>query len=151
MSKEMKIVTKENPGMMFTISFALVACVNFIVFYLANMFFPHDVVLGTINIPAAWAILLSGIFLSMFTVLLMPFLTEWENRRGSLMSPMEMMVVYLLINGVGLWLLTRKSEFLGLGVSSWFVVAALAVVLDLVQGMVMMQVEKMRKASLGLK
>ncbi len=150
MPKEMKIVTKDNPGMMFTISFVLVACINFVVFYLANMFFPHDVVLGTVSIPAAWAILLSGIFLSMFTVLLMPFLTEWENKRGSLMSPVEMMVIYLLINGVGLWLLTRKSEFFGLGVSSWFVVAAVAVVLDLVQGLVMMQVEKMRKSALGL-
>ncbi len=148
MAKEMNVSTKENPGMMFVISFAVVALINFIVFYLGNMFFPQNIVLGTMNIPSGWAILLSGIFLSMFTVLMMPFLTEWENRRGSDMSPMELMAVYLLINTVGLWLLTRKSEFFGLGVSSWFVVVILAIILDLVQGMVMMQIDTTRKNKL---
>jgi|GEM_PF-779409 len=150
MPKEINSVTKQNSGMMFFISFVAVAVINFVVFHLGNMFFPSQIVLGTLNIPRLWAILLSGSALTLFTILLMPFLTEWENRRGTLLSPAEMTGVYFFINGVGIWLVTRKSEFFGLGVSNWLVVVLLAVVLDLIQGMVMMQVEKMRKSGFKL-
>ncbi len=145
MAKDVKTITDRNPGMMFVLSFFLVSAVNAVVFYLANMWFPQQIVVGTYSLSFAWAILLSSGALSLFTILILPFLKEWEITQKRDMKPAEMMGVYLVINFVGLWLLTRFSEVFGIGVRSWLVVLTLAVVLDFLQGMVMMQVEQMRK------
>ena len=135
----------KNPSMMFVISFVVVAIVSAIMIAVANMLFPQQLVLGTYSVPATWAIVLCGSAVSLLTLLAMPFIREWEMRRGKDASPAEMFAVYFAVNLVAVWLLTRKSEIFGMGVSSWVVVVGLAVVLDIVQGIVMMQVDKMRK------
>ena len=140
-----KDTTSNSTGMMFNISLFLVAVVNLVVFYLANMFFPENIVLGTISLTASWALILTSTALSLITVIMMPFLRMWEMNQKRDMKPAEMIGVYFVINFVGLWLLTRASDVFGLGVTSWIVVLLLAVVLDFAQGMVMMQVDQMRK------
>lgn len=138
-------IFKANPGLMFTLSFVLVAIVNMVVIHFVNMWFPGNVVLGTMSLTRTWALVLSSSVLSMLTVLVMPFLTQQELLQKRDFNPMEMIAIYLVLNFVFVWLLTRASEVFGLGVSSWLVVLALAAVMDFAQGMVMMQVEKLRK------
>jgi hypothetical protein len=135
----------KNPHMMFVISFFVVTVVNAIILGVANAIVPMQVVVGTFTIPPLFALLLTGASLSLITLLVLPFLTEVELRRGKNLSPAEMMAAYLVVNFVGLWLLTRRSEIFGVGVSSWMVVLVLAAVLDFVQGMVMMGIEQWSK------
>lgn len=144
MSKNTQTLFSQNPGLMYSLSLILIAAINVVVIYFANMFFPQNIVLGTMSLSTTWALILSGTALSVLTVLVMPLLTEWELRNHRKLSPLEMMVTYLVINFGFLWLISRAAEFLGLGISSWIVVLLLAVVLDFFQGAVMMAVEKMR-------
>lgn len=83
--------------------------------------------------------------LALINILVIPFIREIERWKGRMLTPMEWMIKYFIVNFVGVWAITRFSEQFGLGVSSWFVVVILAVVLDLVQGAAMMQIGKMQK------
>jgi hypothetical protein len=144
MPKEKAVRFANNPGMMFVISFVLVALVNFVVIWFANKWFPNNVVVGTAALTPFWATLLFAGALSLLTVLFIPFLTWWEMMRKRNFAPHEMMIVYLLFNFASVWFITRKAEVFGVGVTSWMVVLGLALVLDIFQGLVMMQVEKWR-------
>lgn len=144
MPQQSKMRFADNPGMMFFISFVIVAILNYLVIWVANMWFPMNVVLGTVSLSAGWAAALFSGTLSLLTVLFLPFMTMWEQRMKRNFAPHEMMLVYLVFNFVSVWLITRKSEVFGVGVTSWLVVLGLALVLDILQGMVMMQVEKWR-------
>ncbi len=139
--------TKDNPGMMLVATFFAGLVVNAIVIFLANLFFPYWVVLGTGTINVPWAIGHSMGVLALIGTLVLPFVREYEADRGKMLSSKEWMVIYFLINLVGLWVITRFPAQFGLGIRSWMVVVVLAVVLDLLQGVVMMQLEKLRKTS----
>src|SRR6185369_1237965 len=103
-------------------------------------------VLGTVNIPVTWAIVLCSVKLGLITTFVAsPFFTEWELRRGKMMNPIEMMVAYFVVNFVVLWFTSRFSEIFGMGLSSWVVVLVLALVINLVQGMAVMSFQKMMK------
>ena len=144
MPKEKAQVSTDNPGIMMVKTFVAMILVNGLVIYLANMFFPEQVVLGTMSISHLWAVLLSAGTLAVINTFTMPFFTIWEQQVKRVLTPMEWMGGYLVINFVGLWLITRVAEIFGLGVASWLVILVLAVVLDFLQGLVMMNLEKMR-------
>lgn len=137
--------THQETGMMVVISYFVLLVVNSIVILGANSLFPNDVVLGNSAIPFFWALLHSmGIF-TLLTAFAIPFVHEYEQVRGKMFTSNEWMITYFIINFVGMWVLTRFAENLGLGITSWLVALILAVVLDIVQGIAMMQLEKMRK------
>jgi len=144
MAKSEKTVEQTNPGMMFVISIVVVALINALVVYLANMFFPNQVVLGTMSISRLWSLAIFSTALSLFTVMALPFLKQMEISRGKEMSPPEMMGAFLVINFIVVWLLSRVSEVFGVGVASWMVVLALSVVFDVLQGGVMVAIDKVR-------
>lgn len=135
---------EHNPGMMMVISYVALLLSNVVVLHLAATWFPQYIVLGTMSLTRTWAIFMSMGKLALLGTLAMPFFTEWELRRGQALSPIDWTAGYFVVNFVGLWLVTRYAEAYGLGVTSWVVAAALAFALDLVQGMVMMKLEKWR-------
>lgn len=137
--------TSANPGMMMVTSYFVLFAVNALIIYLANTYFPKNVVLGTASISLPWSIFHSMGTLALINILVIPFIREIEKWKGRMLTSMEWMVKYLVVNFVGVWVITRFSEQFGLGVSSWIVVLALAIVLDFVQGVAMMQIEKMQK------
>jgi len=138
MPKTSAAVSSSNPSMKFVMTFFVMAAVNAVVIFLANMFFPSQVVLGTMSISHTWAVVLSAGTLAWFTMLFFPLVKSWELSKKRNLTPTEMMAAYLVINFVGLWSVTRVSELFGLGLSSWVVVLILAVVLDFLQGMAVM-------------
>jgi hypothetical protein len=146
MPKKSSSILARNPGLIYSISFLLIAAVNAVVIYVANMWFPEQVVLSTMSISHGWAVALSAGMISLLTVLVMPLFREIEEMKGRDLTPAEMIAGYLVINFLAVWLVTRVSEIFGLGVSSWMVVLALAAVLDLAQGIVMMGFESVRKS-----
>lgn len=136
----------KNPGMIITATYVIMYIVNAPILYLANMLFPEQVVLGTATLSLMWAVVLSMSALSLILTLLIPFLHEIERKLDRDLTMQEWIGAYLAINFGGIWLISRFSEQFGLGASSWLVVLGLAVVMNLVQGVTMMQFEKFRKA-----
>lgn len=115
---------------------------NSLVLYFANRLFPAQVVLGNANSNLWWALFHSMSMLSLVGLLAVP-LFEWKQEMlGKPLSAKHWMIGFLVVNFVGLWVISRFSEQFGLGISAWWVVLILAVVLDFVQGMGMMLVYK---------
>lgn len=136
---------KKETGIMLPITFDVLFVVSAAVIYVASMMFPNQVVLGTLYITPLWAIIYSMTFLTLLNTFLLPVIREYENYRGKMFSDKDWMATYFVVNFVGVWVITRFAEQIGFGVSSWIVVLLLAVVLDAVQGVAMMLVEKVRK------
>ncbi|OGV96638.1 hypothetical protein A2W24_01600 [Microgenomates group bacterium RBG_16_45_19] len=137
--------TTQETGLILVITFGVLWMVNSLVLYLAHRLFPSYIVLGTANLPMWWAVLDSMAVLALLNTFTIPFVRQTEAKRGQMFSNKEWMVLYLGLNFVGIWVIARLAEFIGLGISSWMVALVLAVVLDGVQGVVMMQLEKARK------
>jgi hypothetical protein len=126
-------VTPFNWLVMFFVAFLVV---HTLVMYAANMLFPQSVVLGTNTISSFTGLLYSMTVFTFITVGAMPVIESIQRSQNVKFSNTHWMVFYFAINFVGLWLVARFAEQLGLGLASWKVVAALAVVLDVAQGLV---------------
>ena len=132
-------------GLMMIYSFIALFVTNVLVLMLANALFPQAIVLGTYSISYMWAIYHSMFKLTVVDVFVMPLVTYYEWKKGVTFTPQQWMITYFLVDFVVLYGVTRFSESLGLGVSSWIVLALFAFVLDMVQGIVMMQMGKLIK------
>ena len=133
-----------NTGMLIPITYLVLFLVSGEVLYLANMFFPELIVLGTAHLNATWGIVLSMGALSLINLLALPFIRRYENMRDKMFTVTDWMTTYFFLNFIGVWLISRAAEQFGLGISSWIVVAALALVLDVAQGIALQLVEKFR-------
>ena len=140
-----KTKLNKNTGIMMPISFLVSFLVSGLVVYLASMYFPTKVVLGTMSISPIWAIIHSIGSLALIVTFSVPFIREYENYSKKMFKDKDWFFAYFFINFIGIWLVTRFAEQLGFGVSSIWVVAVLAAILDVVQGIAMMSVEKFRK------
>ena len=130
--------------MILVITYFILFAVNSLIIYLANLWFPQNVVLGTQSLSPIWALFLSMGVLSFINTFAIPFINHYEKSRKQPLTPKGWMLAYLGLNFVGLWLITRAAEQLGLGITSWIIAAILAVILDVFQGIAMMQLEKLR-------
>ena len=119
--------------------------VNSLVIWLANIFFPSYVVLGTEWITKGWAIIHSMGTLALVNVFTAPCVQECETRGKKVLSSSERMGAYFVVNSVGLWLIARLAKQLGLGISSWLMVVMLGLVLSVVQREVVKWVKKNKK------
>ena len=137
--------TAQNTGMMLVITYFILFAVNSLVVLGANALFPQNAVLGTAYITLPWAIFHSMSLLALIGTFAIPFIREYEVKRGKMLTNNEWMIAYLVINFVGVWVVARLADNLGFGITSWMVALVLAIVLDLVQGIAMMQLEKFRK------
>jgi hypothetical protein len=135
---------KSNPGMVMVVTFFILLVVNTLIVYAASWYFPKYVVLGTSTMNPTWAVIHSMGFLALIDTFALPFIREIEKFKGRMLTSGEWMLKYFLLNFAGIWIITRFSEQFGLGIAAWWVALVLAAVLDVVQGLVMMQVEKMR-------
>lgn len=131
-----------NTGILTVYTFFTLLLVNSIVLYIAQIIRPSNIVIGTHALGYFWGIGMSMGKLALIGTLAMPIIHEIENRRGRMFSDMEWIASYFVINFVSLWIITRFSEQFGLGVTSWYVVVILAAIMDVVQGVAMMSLQK---------
>jgi len=117
--------------------------VNSLVVWLANIFFPTQVVLGTEHITKCWAIIHSMGTLALVNVFMVLFGREYETVKKKVLASGEWLAIRLVVNSVGLWLIARLAEQLGLGIGSWSIVVVLALVLSVIQGMALMWTKEM--------
>ena len=130
---------------MLVISFFILFAVNSLVLYFANLLFPTQIVLGNQSVTYGWSFIHSMATLTMLNIFLIPIIREYENKIGKMISPMCWMKTYLIANFIGLWVLARFANQLGMGLSSWVVALFLALALDIAQGIAMMLIEKTQK------
>lgn len=129
-------------GVMIVLSYLVLFACNVLAIYLANLLFPTSVVLGTFALTPFWSLMLAGTKLSLIgllVMLLVPY-KEWKTKKD--FSPMDWMKLYFAVNTLSVYFITRYAEIYGFGVSSWIVVVALALFMDVIQGVSMMQIGK---------
>jgi hypothetical protein len=132
-------------GIMLPITFFVLFAVNSLVLYLANMFFPSHIVLGNQTVSYGWAFIHSMATLAILNVFLIPLVRVYENKIDKMITSLCWMKIYFVTNFVGLWILARFANQLGMGLSSWVVALFLALALDIVQGITMMWLGKFKK------
>jgi hypothetical protein len=109
--------------------------VTVLLFYIATLLFPSYLVFGTDSISAFAGMLQSAALLSVIVVGVIPVIEMVAASLGRKVSDSNWMVFYLLINTVGIWVLGRFAEVIGMGISSWVVALVLGFVLNLAQGL----------------
>ncbi len=107
-----------------------------VVVFLGSVIFPSQLVLGTHLISPLLGLVQSMLVFTLLAVVATPVievLSAWTKVK---LSDFHWIAGYFVINFFGLWGVARFAEILGMGVASWVVVVVLAVVFDLVQGIV---------------
>lgn len=132
----------KDTGIMLVINYFVFFAVNYLILHFANYFYPENVVLGTQHISRTWALIHSMGTLALINAFMIPVLLEIEKIKGRALTHKEWIVKFYLINFVGVWLITRLADNLGLGISSWTVAAILAIFLSLAQGFAIMKLKK---------
>jgi hypothetical protein len=134
----------ETTAMQMVKNYVYLLPTNALVLYLANMWFANEVVLGTASLSLWWSIGMSAGKLTLVAVLATPLIEAWGKAQKRVLSTKDWMMAFLAINFAALWVITRFPEQFGIGVTSWVVVLIMAVVLDIVQGFVMMMAYKQK-------
>jgi hypothetical protein len=129
-------------GLMMFYSLIILFVTNALVLLIANSLFPTHLVLGSMHVPYWWALYHSMFKLTVIDVFAMAFVTYYEWKKGVIFTPKQWMITYFVVDLVALWGITRFAEYMGLGVSSIFVLIIFAAVLDFIQGMAMLALGK---------
>ena len=136
---------KKHPNLILVLSYFLLFGINSLVIFLANQYFPQEVVLGTAHISKTWAIIHSMSALALLNTFAIPFLQIYEEKQTRILAPHEWLIFYFVFNSAGLWLISRFANQLGLGLQAWPSITALAASLSFAQGIIMMLLEKVRR------
>lgn len=144
MPKKKKVMenspVKAMTGKQLSAMFLVFLLANSAFVYIANSIFPSNVVLGNHLFPPVLALFYSMLIFTLITVGMVPVIETVSESMKYKLKDMDWMVLYFIINTAALWLVAKFALQLGLGISSWFVAVVLAVVLDLIQGILSMMV-----------
>lgn len=110
-----------------------------LVVYLVSQFFPNNVVLGNHLVSPLMGLVYSMVVFTLIAVGALPIVEYVSEVQQKRLSTLDWMILYAVINTVGLWVVARFAEQLGLGLSSWMVAVSLGIVLDFVQGLLIMK------------
>ena len=114
----------------FLTRFAVVLLVNSLVVYLAAIVFPANVVLGTYQLSPLVAAVLTGLLVTLFSLLLKSLRKQLNFK---LKGREQHIVFYWLVNSVGLWLFAQLAPFTGFGISAFYWAFVIGAVLTLGQ------------------
>jgi len=145
LKKPLDVATPTTPFNWLVIHFVGLFFVNSIILYAVNMIFPQLLVLGTHVISPLMALVSGSALLSLLLVAAMPITEAFQKAQKFTLTTMQWTGLYFILNFIGLWLISRLAEEVGLGVSSWMVAAGLAVVLDCIQAIVISMLMKKMK------
>lgn len=108
--------------------------VTLVTYYLVNVLFPDYLVFGTDQISGVAALLQSAALLSLLVVGAIPIIEIIAGALNKRISDSNWMIIYLAINTVGIWIISRFAEVAGMGISSWIVALVTGFILTLAQG-----------------
>jgi hypothetical protein len=98
--------------------------------YLLGLVFPSSVVLGTYRLSFITASLFAGFWLTFFVW------TMWEYvlvRKVKLEPFLLRFIFFFFVNFVGVWIVTRYSQYTGLGITSFWWALAIGAAANLLQ------------------
>ncbi len=111
--------------------FLIIWAVNSLAVYLANWFYPTNIVLGTYRLTPVMAVLITGFLITFIARGASAYLKKYVSQY--LKGKLGMYVFYGLVNSVGVWLIARFAPATGLGISSFYWALVLGFVLSLTQ------------------
>lgn len=105
--------------------FLLYWLINIIVIYTLSLIFPSSIILGNHRLIAFEASVYSGFWLTFFVWTMWDFVVF----RGVKLEPAPLGFIYFLtVNVLGIWIVSRYSQYTGIGITSY----AWAIVIGLV-------------------
>ncbi len=120
-----------------SVMFVLTTAFAIITVFLANVFLPNHVVLGNNIFSPGAALIYSMITYGLLSVGAVPVVEWLAEKRESHLTENKWMLVWFVVNFFAFWIVARFAELLGLGISSWRVVAVLALIMDILQASIM--------------
>lgn len=132
-------------GRQLTMTFIAFFVIHAVIIYLANRFFPGNVVLGNHFFSPMMGLLYVTVPFTIIAVGAMPLIAEVAEMMKRKLSNMHWMVAYLIINTAAIWVLARFAEWIGMGISSWMVALGLSVIVTFLQGMVIGMIMNSKK------
>lgn len=106
------------------------------VIWFASRFFPQAVVLGNHMFSPIQALFYSMIVFTLIAVGAIPIIEHLAVAQRKALKTLDWVVIFFVVDAVGLWVVARFAEQLGLGIASWVTVIALAIVIDATQGLI---------------
>lgn len=97
-------------------------------------FFAESVVLGTNTISPLTALVNSMFVQTLFAIGAVPLLELLQDVQHKNFGTTSWMLFFFGVNTIGLWIISRFAEQLGLGLSSWVTAAILGILFSFVQG-----------------
>lgn len=140
-----KKTTIQCVGIMLPITYIILFAVNSLILYFANLLFPNQIVLGNQSVTYGWSFIHSMGTLAMLNLFLIPLVKEYENKTGKIINSLCWMKTYFISNFIGLWILGRFANELGMGLSSWTIALFLAFALSIAQKITMILVGKLKR------
>ena len=104
--------------------------VSFAVFYLTHWLFQEDFVLGNWRLTALEAGIYASFWLVVFVWVIWDFLL---SRKVELKDNLATWLYFWAVNAVGIWLLGKLSQILGLGIKSYLWAIGVGLVVNLAQ------------------
>ena len=111
--------------------FVVVWFVNSLAFYLANLFYPQNMVLGNANFSALTAAFVSGFLLTLLLRIAKPFIVKFGVTK--MQGRFAMFFFYFLANSFAIWILAKMAPVSGFGISKFYWAFELGFVVSLVQ------------------
>ncbi len=139
-SVAMQRLSGKQLGLMF-VSFLVIHAA---VIYLANRWFPSQVVLGNHFFSPIMALIYSSIAFTLVVTAFVPIAEHIAEAMKTTLTNLHWAVLYMIVNIIGLWSLARVAEWLGMGLQSWVAVVALAAVITFLQGMAVKPIMDMK-------
>ena len=139
-----KLVNKYT-GIMLVINFFIIFAVNSLVLYFANLLFPTQIVLGNQSVTYGWSFIHNMATLAILNIFLIPLIREYENKIGKMIESICWIKTYFIANFIGLWILGRFANELGMGLSSWTIALFLALALSIAQKITFILIRKLKK------
>lgn len=108
----------------------------------ASYFFSNSVVLGTSTITPFYAMMYSMFVQTLIAIGAVPLLELLQDFQQKNLGTTGWMLFFFGVNTIGLWIISRFAEQLGLGLGSWIAAAVLGLVFAFVQGFFAIRIGK---------
>lgn len=122
--------------------YAACSLLNAVILYVGSILFPTQIVLGNYTLPPILAALTTGVLLTGVMAFTESAIKYYKLK---IKKEMQLAMVYLVGNILGLWVLARLANYTGFGVSSYMVVIVLGIVLNTLQYVVWKMLEGKKK------
>lgn len=110
--------------------YTAVSLLNAVILFVGSILFPTNIVLGNYTLPPVLAALATGVLLTGVMALTESAIKYFKLK---IKKEMQLAMVYLVGNILGLWVLARLANYSGFGVSSYVVVIILGLLLNTMQ------------------